>query len=165
MTKKNYLAIFAKSFNWAGFFLPKKVYEDCAKLYAFCRILDDIADEKKNLDPRIEKYSKIKKNFKMNFFEWNFKDPLTINKFGIPEPISDNLKYPDILLVPMVAFDNHLNRIGYGGGYYDRYIQKVKKNKKIILIGLAYSFQKVKKIPANRYDMKLDFIVTDKNFI
>ena len=67
MNKKNYLAIFAKSFNWAGFFLPKKVYEDCAKLYAFCRILDDIADEKKNLDPRIEKFSKIKKNFKKSF--------------------------------------------------------------------------------------------------
>ena len=61
--------------------------------------------------------------------------------------------------------NNLLNRIGYGSGYYDRYIKKVKKNKKIILIGLAYSFQKVKKIPANKYDMKLDFIVTDKNFI
>ena len=47
MIKKNYLATFAKSFNWAGFFLPQKIYEDCAKLYAFCRTLDDIADEKK----------------------------------------------------------------------------------------------------------------------
>ena len=46
MDKKNYLAIFAKSFNWAGFFLPKKTYEDCAKLYAFCRVLDDIAMKK-----------------------------------------------------------------------------------------------------------------------
>ena len=53
MDKKNYLAIFAKSFNWAGFFLPKKIYEDCTKLYAFCRILDDIADGKTNLDTRI----------------------------------------------------------------------------------------------------------------
>jgi len=64
MDKKNYLAIFAKSFNWAGFFLPKKVYEDCAKLYAFCRILDDVADEKTNLDSRIEKFNKIKNFFK-----------------------------------------------------------------------------------------------------
>ena len=67
MNKKNYLAIFAKSFNWAGFFLPKKVYEDCAKLYAFCRILDDIADEKSNLDFRIEKFTKIKNFFKESF--------------------------------------------------------------------------------------------------
>ena len=64
MDKKNYLAIFGKSFNWAGFFLPKKVYEDCAKFYAFCRILDDVADEKTNLDSRIEKFNKIKNFFK-----------------------------------------------------------------------------------------------------
>ena len=108
---------------------------------------------------------KIKKNNQMDFLYWSTKEPLSINKYGIPEPSSDQIVYPSILLVPLVAFDNHLNRIGYGGGYYDRYIKKVKKNKKIILIGLAYSFQKVKKIPANKYDMKLDFIVTDKNFI
>ena len=101
----------------------------------------------------------------MNFYQWKKNDILQINKYGIPEPTSNQIVYPNILLVPLVAFDNYLNRIGYGGGYYDRYIKKVKKNKKIILIGLAYSFQKVKKIPANKYDMKLDFIVTDKNFI
>ena len=67
MDKKNYLAIFAKSFNWAGFFLPKKVYEDCAKFYAFCRILDDVADEKTNLDSRIEKFNKIKNFFKKSY--------------------------------------------------------------------------------------------------
>ena len=67
MDKKNYLAIFGKSFNWAGFFLPKKVYEDCAKLYAFCRILDDVADEKTNLDSRIEKFNKIKNFFKKSY--------------------------------------------------------------------------------------------------
>ena len=104
---------------------------------------------------------KIKKKFQMNFFKWSTKDPLTINKFGIPEPISDKVLYPSILLVPLVAFDKHLNRIGYGGGFYDRYIKKIKKSKKIITIGLAYSFQKVKKIPINKYDIKLDFILTD----
>ena len=74
----------------------------------------------------------------------------------------NKVKYPDILLVPLVAYDKNLNRIGYGGGFYDRYIKKIKKNKKIITIGLAYSFQKVKKIPVNEYDIKLDFIVTEK---
>ncbi len=64
MTNKNYLAIFAKSFNWAGFFLPKKIYEDCAKLYAFCRVLDDIADEESNLESKIERFDKIKNYFK-----------------------------------------------------------------------------------------------------
>ncbi len=105
---------------------------------------------------------KIKKNSQMDFFYWSTKDPLVINKYGIPEPISNKVKYPDILLVPLVAYDKNLNRIGYGGGFYDRYIKKIKKNKKIITIGLAYSFQKVKKIPVNEYDIKLDFIVTEK---
>ena len=64
MTNKNYLAIFAKSFNWAGFFLPKKIYEDCAKLYAFCRVLDNVADEENNLDSKIERFNKIKSFYK-----------------------------------------------------------------------------------------------------
>ena len=85
-----------------------------------------------------------------------------MNKFGIPEPTSNKVIFPNILLVPLVAFDKYLNRIGYGGGFYDRYIKKINKKKKVITIGLAYSFQKVSKIPANEYDMKLDYIVTEK---
>ncbi len=64
MIKKNYLAIFAKSFNWAGFFLPKKIYDDCAKLYAFCRVLDNIADEENDLNIKIKKFNAIKNYFK-----------------------------------------------------------------------------------------------------
>ena len=101
----------------------------------------------------------------MNFFKWSSNDPLIINKYGIPEPSSFSSKSPDILLVPLVAFDENLNRIGYGGGYYDRYINKVNKYKKIITIGLAYSFQKVKKISTNKHDMKLDYIVTEKKYL
>ena len=108
---------------------------------------------------------KIKNNFQMDFFQWSINDPLSINKYGIPEPTSKKKIYPSILLVPLVAFDRDLNRIGYGGGFYDRYINKIKKNKKILTIGLAYSFQKVKKIPTNKYDFKLDHIVTNKGII
>ena len=100
----------------------------------------------------------------MNFFRWSTKEPLEINKFGIPEPSSNKIMYPSILLVPLVAFDKHFNRIGYGGGFYDRYIKKNRESKKIITIGLAYSFQKVKKVPVNNYDIKLDFIITEKKF-
>ena len=106
---------------------------------------------------------KIKKNFKMDFFHWSTNDPLVVNNYGIPEPISKKIRYPDILLVPLVAFDKNLNRIGYGGGFYDRYIKKIKRKKKIVTIGLAYSFQKVKKIPINEYDIKLNFIITEKD--
>ena len=115
--------------------------------------------EKKNY---IISLPKIKKNFQMNFFEWSQKDPFEINSYGIPEPISNKVIYPDIILVPLVAFDKYLNRIGYGGGFYDRYLKKIKKRKKILTIGLAYSFQRVKKIEAEQNDFKLDFIVTEK---
>ena len=106
---------------------------------------------------------KIKKNFKMDFFDWSIKEPLIVNNYGIPEPTSNEIVYPNIFLVPLVAYDEKFNRIGYGGGYYDRYFKKIIKTKKIIKIGLAYSFQKVKKIPINDNDMKLDFIITEKN--
>ncbi len=98
----------------------------------------------------------------MDFFRWSIKDPLSINKYGIPEPTSDKIIFPSILLVPLLAYDKNCNRVGYGGGFYDRYIKKIKKKKKIITIGLAFSFQKIRQVPTNRYDMKLDYIATDK---
>ena len=106
---------------------------------------------------------KIKKNFHMDFFKWSFDQPLLINKYGIPEPANNKIKIPSILLVPLVAFDKNFNRVGYGGGYYDRYIKRIRNKKKIITIGLAYSFQEVKKIPINEYDIKLDYVITEKN--
>ena len=107
----------------------------------------------------------IKKDNQMNFYGWSRNDPLKINKFGIPEPLSSKVFYPDILLVPLVAYDSSLNRLGYGGGYYDRYIEKIEKIKKVIKIGLAFSFQKISSIPINQYDKKLDFIVTEKEIL
>ena len=107
----------------------------------------------------------IKKNFQMDFHKWTFSDPLKVNKYGIPEPEIKNIVYPDILLIPLVAFDEDLNRLGYGGGYYDRLIEKLSKKKKIIKIGLAHSIQKIKKVPINAYDQKLDYILTNKHII
>ncbi len=103
----------------------------------------------------------IKKNFSMNFYKWSFSEPLKINKYGIPEPEIKILVNPDILLVPLLAFDRKLNRLGYGGGYYDRLLSKLSKKKKILKIGLALSSQEIKKVPINRYDQKLDYIVTN----
>jgi len=107
----------------------------------------------------------IKKNFDMDFCKWSFCDPLKINKYGIPEPAIKDIVYPDIILVPLVAFDKNLNRLGYGGGYYDRLIKKLSKNKKIMKIGLALSVQKIDRVPINVYDEKLDYIVTDKGTV
>jgi len=107
----------------------------------------------------------IKKNFQMNFYKWSFSDLLKINKYGIPEPESKNIVYPDVLLIPLVAFDKDLNRLGYGGGYYDRLITKLSKKKKVIKIGLAFSIQQVDKVPINMHDQKLDYIVTNKYLV
>jgi len=107
----------------------------------------------------------IKKNFQMDFYKWSFSDPLKVNKYGIPEPETKNMVYPSVLLIPLVAFDKNFNRLGYGGGYYDRLIEKLSKKKKIIKIGLALSNQKIDKVPINVYDQKLDYIVTNKYII
>ena len=107
----------------------------------------------------------INKNFQMDFHLWLFSEPLKINKYGIPEPENKNIVYPDVLLIPLVAFDKNLNRLGYGGGYYDRLIKKLSKKKNIIKIGLAFSVQEIDKVPINMYDQKLDYIVTNKHII
>ena len=107
----------------------------------------------------------IRKRFSMNFYKWSKNEPLKINKYGIPEPIPKRIEYPEVILVPLVAFDKNLNRLGYGGGYYDRYLEKISNKKKILKIGLALSFQKIKKVPTNSYDQKLDYVLTNKDFI
>ncbi len=104
----------------------------------------------------------IREKNKMDFFEWSYNDPLCISKIGIPEPHTIKKVYPDALLVPLVAFDRYNYRLGYGGGYYDRYIKKISNIKKIVTIGLAFSFQKIYKLPINKTDERLDFILTEK---
>ena len=77
---------------------------------------------------------------------------------------------PQILVVPMLSFDRELYRLGYGGGYYDKSINILKKhfqNEKIffITIGLAYSIQEEKKIPREKHDMRLDYIITENEVL
>ena len=109
----------------------------------------------------------VQSSNKMSFKSWVFKEPLYVNKFGILEP--KNYKkdiIPDLIMVPLVAFDNHLNRIGYGKGYYDRSLKRISKIKKnAIFLGIAYSFQKCTRIPVNNHDFKLDYIFTEKGII
>ena len=104
----------------------------------------------------------VKNNFDMDFYNFSFNQPLIVNKYGIPEPKKTNIVYPDIILVPMVAFDKNLNRLGYGGGYYDRIIEKLMKKKNFLKIGLAFSKQKINNLPVSKYDKKMDYIVTEK---
>ena len=109
----------------------------------------------------------IKSSKSMSFKLWSFKEPLYVSKFGILEPKNSKIEIiPDLILVPLVAFDNRLNRIGYGKGYYDRSLKKINRIKKnSISLGIAYSFQKCRNIPVNKHDFKLDYIFTERGII
>ncbi len=93
MLTKNYLAIYAKSFNWAGFFLPKKTYEKCSALYDFCREADNIADEENKIEIKKDNFIKFKNSFVNKYYD----DPVIknmwdlINEFSISTKIIDDL--------------------------------------------------------------------------
>ena len=123
-------------------------------------LLKDLKKKKINISLPV-----IGKNFNMNFYSWSFNSILYLNKYGIPEPQKKKLVYPDILLIPLVAFDKRKYRLGYGGGFYDRYIEKLLKKKKSLLVGLAHSCQKIVRVPNKQYDKKLDVIITEKCII
>ena len=79
------------------------------------------------------------------------------------EPAKSKAKVPDLMLIPLLAFDKNKHRLGYGKGFYDRYLNKyLKKHKDILTVGVAFSFQKHHKIPVNQNDVKVDFILTEK---
>tara|TARA_Y100000741_G_scaffold354226_1_gene328266 strand:+ start:231 stop:776 length:546 start_codon:yes stop_codon:yes gene_type:complete len=107
----------------------------------------------------------VKKKNKMDFYEWSFKETLEVSNRGIPEPVTGKKVFPDVLIVPLVGFDKNKFRLGYGGGFYDRYITKILKFKRVITVGFAFSFQKISKIPTNNFDQKLDFILTNKRIV
>ena len=106
----------------------------------------------------------IRRNNSMHFYKWEKHDVLQINKFGMLEPIK-SLKnvVPNIMLIPMLAYDKKNNRLGYGGGFYDRYLKKyLKIHNNILTIGIAFSFQKHHKLPVSNNDVRLDYILTEK---
>ena len=106
----------------------------------------------------------VEKNNLMKFYSWKKNDVLTVNEFGILEPIKVKAKFPDVIIVPLLAFDKNKFRLGYGKGYYDRYLNKYIKlyKKDIMTVGVAFSFQRHNKLPINKNDVKLDFILTEK---
>jgi 5-formyltetrahydrofolate cyclo-ligase len=117
----------------------------------------DYIKDKKILLPVIEK----KNN--MNFYTWSKNQVLFVNKFGILEPDKTTVKIPNVILVPILAFDKSKYRLGYGKGFYDRYLNKfLNKFKNIITVGVAFSFQKYHKLPRDITDVKLDYVLTEK---
>ena len=109
----------------------------------------------------------IKAGHKLSFKFWKFGEPLYVSDFGILEPKNSNREIiPDVFLVPLVAFDKTMNRIGYGKGYYDKTLNEIsKKRPNFMTIGIAYSFQKYDNIPIDNHDFKLNYIFTEQGII
>lgn len=96
------------------------------------------------------------------FREWNPGDPLDPGPFGTahPNPRAPAAT-PDILLLPLIAFDKTGHRLGYGAGYYDRTIEALRAQRDVLVIGLAYDEQEIDAVPAGSHDQRLDAIITD----
>ena len=88
MTNQNYLSTYAKSFNWAGFFLPKQTYQKCSALYDFCRVVDNIADDDDTIESKKNKF----KNFESNFNNKNFDYPIVKNMWDLIDEFNISLK-------------------------------------------------------------------------
>ena len=85
---RNYLSIYAKSFNWAGFFLPKQTYKKCSSLYDFCRVVDNIADDKNSIELKESEFNE----FKNDFIQKNYNNPIIKNMWEIIDEFSISLK-------------------------------------------------------------------------
>ena len=142
-----------KKTNFLSLYYPSNYEVNVLKLFEFIRVSGI-----KTLLPVTRGKNK------MNFVEWQHFAPLKINNFGMLDPyLQTKFLIPDVMLVPLLAFDSQNNRLGYGKGFYDKYLGKFLKNKKkITTIGVAFSFQKYNKLPISKFDIKLNYILTEK---
>ncbi|MFK7840064.1 MAG: 5-formyltetrahydrofolate cyclo-ligase [Bdellovibrionales bacterium] len=120
----------------------------------------ELAIEKghKTLLPVINKNNRV-----LTFLEWDKKTTMTANEFGIEEPKNSSPADPDIILVPLLAFDRRGTRLGQGGGYYDATLAHYRAQKDILAIGVAFSQQAVLfNLPKEDHDEPLDWVITPK---
>ncbi len=97
---------------------------------------------------------------------WAFGEPLASGVWGIREPLPDAAEvFPDILLMPLAAFDRDGNRIGYGAGYYDMTLARLRAMKKVVAIGLAFAAQQIDQVPTTSRDERLDLVLTEREVI
>lgn len=108
----------------------------------------------------------------LRFAPWQPGDPVEPNRHGIPEPLHVSAPLApfqlDLVLVPLLAFDRTGQRLGYGGGYYDRsfaFLMEQARPTEPLLVGIGYDFQELESIKPERWDVRLDFIATDRELI
>ena len=97
---------------------------------------------------------------------WNFGDPLVSGQWGIREPTGEAPEVaPDILIVPLAAFDRTGHRIGYGAGYFDMTINTLRGKKPVIAVGIAFAVQEIPSVPTTERDARLDLVLTELEII
>lgn len=114
----------------------------------------------------------IGKDQRLRFAPWQSGEEVQPNRYGIPEPVAPNeLLEPfqlDLVLVPLLGFDRRGNRLGHGGGYYDRsfaFLNEQVRPTEPLLVGIAYDFQELEIVNREAWDVSLDFIATDRELI
>ncbi len=101
-------------------------------------------------------------NAALIFRKWNEGEALRPNAYGIAEPLPSAAEIiPDVLLVPLLAFDAVGHRLGYGGGYYDRTLDFIRASRPVLAVGIAYAGQEIAQLPREAHDHRLDWIVTE----
>ena len=97
----------------------------------------------------------------LQFLQWNLNDNLVYNRLKFYEPMQKEIqKKPELILVPMLAFDKKGYRLGYGKGFYDKFFEK---NRNLVYAGYGFDFQEVKCLPSEYFDLKLNVIITNKS--
>ena len=159
--KKKYYEVTEKFFTPVLKFIKKNNSKKIALYYPSNYELNTIKFIKLlNKNKRVSTLLPSISNGSIKFVKWNLSQPLKVNNFGFLDPaISSKTVIPDLIIVPLLAFDSSKNRLGYGKGYYDKFLQK---NNKIITIGIAFSFQKFSKIKTSNHDVKLKYILTER---
>lgn len=101
----------------------------------------------------------------MKFNSWQYGDALDKNSSGLWEPQDSNSLEPDIVIVPLLAFNKHGYRLGYGGGYYDRFLAQLRCKKSVIVVGVAFSCQQIDEFVEDSYDQIMDVIITEESVL
>jgi 5-formyltetrahydrofolate cyclo-ligase len=105
----------------------------------------------------------VAKNTPLVFRQWAPGDALALGRWNIKVPPEEAPEVlPDVLLVPLLAFDREGFRLGYGGGFYDRTLEKLRGLKNVTAIGIAYAGQEMDRVPRDAFDQRMDWIMTEK---
>ncbi|MCY4305053.1 MAG: 5-formyltetrahydrofolate cyclo-ligase [Aestuariivita sp.] len=104
----------------------------------------------------------IGRNQALKFAYWTPQSSMKEGTFGVMIPVDEMYFEPEIVILPLLAFDSQGIRLGYGGGYYDRTLQLLRKKRKTLAIGFAYAAQEVDLLPSESMDQRLDVVVTER---